>query len=58
MDVNRDGVTDVLLVAAPMFLGHHHKEAGRVYIYRVGQVMPNRSPLEPIIWKMFFMEFS
>ncbi|XP_073465433.1 integrin alpha-10 [Aquarana catesbeiana] len=39
VDVNRDGVTDVLLVAAPMFLGHHHKEAGRVYIYRVGQVL-------------------
>ncbi|XP_018425574.1 PREDICTED: integrin alpha-10 [Nanorana parkeri] len=39
VDVNRDGVTDVLLVAAPMFLGHHHKETGRVYIYRVGQAL-------------------
>ncbi|CAN2391912.1 Integrin alpha, partial [Pristimantis euphronides] len=38
LDVNGDGVTDVLLVAAPMFLGHHNKETGRVYIYRVGQV--------------------
>ncbi|XP_068108335.1 integrin alpha-10 isoform X2 [Hyperolius riggenbachi] len=39
VDVNGDGVTDVLLVAAPMFLGHHHRETGRVYIYRVGQVL-------------------
>ncbi|XP_066464808.1 integrin alpha-10 isoform X1 [Eleutherodactylus coqui] len=38
LDVNGDGATDVLLVAAPMFLGHHNKETGRVYIYRVGQV--------------------
>ncbi|KAM9294066.1 integrin alpha-10 [Gastrophryne carolinensis] len=38
VDINGDGVTDVLLVAAPMFLGHHHKETGRVYIYRIGQV--------------------
>ncbi|XP_073423052.1 integrin alpha-10 [Dendrobates tinctorius] len=39
IDVNKDGITDVLLVAAPMFLGHHNKETGRVYIYRVGQVL-------------------
>ncbi|XP_063802956.1 integrin alpha-10 isoform X2 [Pseudophryne corroboree] len=38
VDVNGDGVTDILLVAAPMFLGHHHKETGRVYIYRVGHL--------------------
>ncbi|XP_075463988.1 integrin alpha-10 isoform X3 [Ascaphus truei] len=37
VDVNRDGATDVLLVAAPMFLGPQSKETGRVYIYRVGQ---------------------
>ncbi|KAM4663706.1 integrin alpha-10 [Discoglossus pictus] len=38
VDVNGDGATDVLLVAAPMFLGPQNKETGRVYIYRVGQV--------------------
>lgn len=38
VDVNGDGVTDVLLVAAPMYLGPHNKEIGRVYLYRVGQV--------------------
>lgn len=33
-----DGTTDVLLVAAPMFLGPQNKETGRVYVYLVGQV--------------------
>uniref|UniRef100_A0A670ZEH6 Integrin subunit alpha 10 n=1 Tax=Pseudonaja textilis TaxID=8673 RepID=A0A670ZEH6_PSETE len=37
VDVNGDGVTDVLLVAAPMYLGPQNKEIGRVYLYRVGQ---------------------
>ncbi|XP_054847535.1 integrin alpha-10 isoform X2 [Eublepharis macularius] len=36
VDVNGDGITDVLLVAAPMFLGAQNKEMGRVYMYRVG----------------------
>lgn len=38
VDVNGDGITDVLLVAAPMYLGPQSKETGRVYIYRIGQV--------------------
>eukprot|EP00063_Salmo_salar_P082405 XP_014057240.1 PREDICTED: integrin alpha-10-like [Salmo salar] len=33
LDVDQDGITDVLLVAAPMYLGPGNKEAGRVYIY-------------------------
>uniref|UniRef100_A0A7N6AV16 VWFA domain-containing protein n=1 Tax=Anabas testudineus TaxID=64144 RepID=A0A7N6AV16_ANATE len=33
LDINQDGITDVLLVAAPMYLGSGNKEAGRVYIY-------------------------
>ncbi|NXS58941.1 ITA10 protein, partial [Brachypteracias leptosomus] len=37
LDVDGDGVTDVLLVAAPMFLGDQSRETGRVYLYRVGQ---------------------
>ncbi|XP_066842021.1 integrin alpha-10 [Anser cygnoides] len=37
LDVDGDGVTDVLLVAAPMFLGAQSRETGRVYVYRVGQ---------------------
>ncbi|XP_067328666.1 integrin alpha-10 isoform X2 [Anolis sagrei] len=39
VDVDGDGVTDVLLVAAPMYLGAQNKETGRVYVYRVGQSM-------------------
>ncbi|XP_041035656.1 integrin alpha-10 [Carcharodon carcharias] len=35
VDVNGDSVTDVLLVAAPMYLGAGSKETGKVYIYRV-----------------------
>lgn len=38
LDTDRDGTTDVLLVAAPMFLGPQNKETGRVYVYLVGQV--------------------
>ncbi|XP_012979205.1 integrin alpha-10 isoform X2 [Mesocricetus auratus] len=37
LDTDRDGITDVLLVAAPMFLGPQNKETGRVYVYVVGQ---------------------
>lgn len=38
VDVNGDGITDILLVAAPMYLGAQNKEMGRVSIYKVGQV--------------------
>ncbi|KAM8794306.1 integrin alpha-10 [Eudromia elegans] len=37
LDADGDGATDVLLVAAPMFLGAQSRETGRVYVYRVGQ---------------------
>ncbi|XP_041961931.1 integrin alpha-10 [Alosa sapidissima] len=33
VDVDHDGITDVLLVAAPMFLGAGNREAGKVYVY-------------------------
>uniref|UniRef100_A0A3Q3IA97 VWFA domain-containing protein n=1 Tax=Monopterus albus TaxID=43700 RepID=A0A3Q3IA97_MONAL len=33
LDIDKDGITDVLLVAAPMYLSSGNKEAGRVYIY-------------------------
>ncbi|XP_063055310.1 integrin alpha-10 [Engraulis encrasicolus] len=33
VDVDHDGITDVLLVAAPMFLAAGNREAGRVYVY-------------------------
>ncbi|XP_052435407.1 integrin alpha-10 [Carassius gibelio] len=33
VDVDQDGITDILLVAAPMFLGAGNKETGKVYVY-------------------------
>ncbi|MBN3310447.1 ITA10 protein, partial [Amia calva] len=39
VDLDADGVTDVLLVAAPMFLGSGNRETGRVYIYTLSRVL-------------------
>uniref|UniRef100_A0A8D3D5Q7 Integrin subunit alpha 10 n=1 Tax=Scophthalmus maximus TaxID=52904 RepID=A0A8D3D5Q7_SCOMX len=41
LDIDQDGITDVLLVAAPMYLGLGNKEAGRVYIYTKTQFTSN-----------------
>ncbi|KAJ3597911.1 hypothetical protein NHX12_001427 [Muraenolepis orangiensis] len=44
LDIDQDGITDVLLVAAPMYLGSGNKEAGKVYIYTFsgeGAFLPN-----------------
>lgn len=38
MDIDQNGITDVLLVAAPMYLGSGNKETGRVYIYTLSGV--------------------
>ncbi|XP_023678845.1 integrin alpha-2 [Paramormyrops kingsleyae] len=35
LDVNKDGVTDLLLVGAPMFMSDQKKETGKVYIFTV-----------------------
>uniref|UniRef100_A0A8C6PRB0 Integrin subunit alpha 10 n=1 Tax=Nothobranchius furzeri TaxID=105023 RepID=A0A8C6PRB0_NOTFU len=46
LDVDKDGITDVLLVAAPMFLSSGNKEAGKVYIYTLsGQVFVSNGTL-------------
>ncbi|KYO29094.1 hypothetical protein Y1Q_0009894 [Alligator mississippiensis] len=37
VDVNRDSVTDVLLVGAPMFMNDLKKEEGRVYMFSIRQ---------------------
>ncbi|KAG8517653.1 Integrin alpha-10, partial [Galemys pyrenaicus] len=49
LDADGDGTTDVLLVAAPMFLGPQNKETGRVYVYLVGQrpVLTLQRTLQP-----------
>lgn len=49
LDVDQDGITDVLLVAAPMFLGSGNKEAGRVYIYSLSGVN-DTTLLTIILW--------
>uniref|UniRef100_A0A674D1M8 Integrin subunit alpha 10 n=1 Tax=Salmo trutta TaxID=8032 RepID=A0A674D1M8_SALTR len=47
LDVDQDGITDVLLVAAPMYLGPGNKEAGRVYIYSLsGEVFVSNGTLK------------
>ncbi|XP_075889449.1 integrin alpha-2 [Nelusetta ayraudi] len=35
LDVDKDGVTDLLLVGAPMFMNRQKKEEGRVYVFSV-----------------------
>uniref|UniRef100_UPI0037E9612D integrin alpha-2 n=1 Tax=Semicossyphus pulcher TaxID=241346 RepID=UPI0037E9612D len=35
LDVNQDGVTDLLLVGAPMFMSELKREEGRVYLFSV-----------------------
>ncbi|NXB04541.1 ITA10 protein, partial [Cnemophilus loriae] len=37
LDLEGDGDSDLLLVAAPTYLGGQSREMGRVYVYRVGQ---------------------
>ncbi|XP_069483360.1 integrin alpha-2 [Ambystoma mexicanum] len=47
VDVNRDSVTDVLLVAAPMFMNGLKKEEGRVYLFSVTKgILDQRELLE------------
>uniref|UniRef100_A0A672YEW4 Integrin, alpha 10 n=1 Tax=Sphaeramia orbicularis TaxID=375764 RepID=A0A672YEW4_9TELE len=46
LDIDQDGITDVLLVAAPMFLGYGNKEAGRVYIYSLSGVFVSNGTLK------------
>lgn len=38
LDVDKDGVTDLLLVGAPMFMNRQKKEEGRVYVFSVTKV--------------------
>lgn len=35
LDVNRDGVTDLLLVGAPMYMSEQKKETGKVYVFTI-----------------------
>ncbi|XP_010561846.1 PREDICTED: integrin alpha-2 [Haliaeetus leucocephalus] len=44
VDVNRDSVTDVLLVGAPMFMNDLKKEEGRVYMFSITKEQPQTFP--------------
>ncbi|XP_063066232.1 integrin alpha-2-like isoform X2 [Engraulis encrasicolus] len=47
LDVNRDGVTDVLLVGAPMFMSGEKKEKGRVHVYSITRgILSDQGSLE------------
>lgn len=35
VDVDKDSLTDLLLVGAPMYMGPEKDEQGRVYVYRL-----------------------
>uniref|UniRef100_G1P981 Integrin alpha-2 n=1 Tax=Myotis lucifugus TaxID=59463 RepID=G1P981_MYOLU len=39
VDVDKDGVTDVLLVGAPMFMNDLKKEEGKVYLFTITKVI-------------------
>ncbi|XP_049625013.1 integrin alpha-2 [Suncus etruscus] len=41
VDVNKDGITDVLLVGAPMFMNDLKKEEGRVYLFTISKGILN-----------------
>lgn len=46
LDVDRDGVTDLLLVGAPMFMSELKREEGRVYLFSITRVTESKwSPL-------------
>ncbi|KAL2100298.1 hypothetical protein ACEWY4_004692 [Coilia grayii] len=47
VDVNRDGVTDVLLVGAPMFMSAEKKEKGRVHLFSIANgILSDQGSLE------------
>ncbi|XP_034296748.1 integrin alpha-2 [Pantherophis guttatus] len=47
VDINRDSITDVLLVGAPMFMNNFKKEEGRVYMFTVTKgILDKREVLE------------
>ncbi len=50
VDLDDDGVTDNLLVAAPMFFNGGW-EKGKVYIYRVTEQVKYLQPFGIFLWK-------
>uniref|UniRef100_A0A672TRS3 Integrin subunit alpha 2 n=1 Tax=Strigops habroptila TaxID=2489341 RepID=A0A672TRS3_STRHB len=50
VDVNRDSVTDVLLVGAPMFMNDLKKEEGRVYMFSITKHLASPSMISADIF--------
>ncbi|NXO28932.1 ITA10 protein, partial [Cisticola juncidis] len=48
LDLEGDGDSDLLLVAAPTYLGGQSREMGRVYVY--GPLHPSQDRLSPVGW--------
>ncbi|XP_069819148.1 integrin alpha-2 [Dendropsophus ebraccatus] len=47
VDVDKDSITDVLLVGAPMFMNEYKKEQGQVYLFSIkGGILHQRELLE------------
>ncbi|XDV53922.1 hypothetical protein PO909_022317 [Leuciscus waleckii] len=47
VDVNADGVTDLLLVGAPMYMSEEKSETGRVYLFTITKgILNNQGSLE------------
>lgn len=39
VDIDKDSLTDILLVGAPMYMGTAKEEQGRVYVYSLKEVI-------------------
>ena len=55
LDIDGDGVTDNLLVAAPMFFSGG-MEKGKVYIYRVTELVCIRHPTDTLTRRCAFTQ--
>lgn len=50
LDVDEDGVTDLLLVGAPMYMNELRREEGKVYLFSVTKVNMSKMSLFMIIF--------
>ncbi|XP_067841718.1 integrin alpha-1 [Heptranchias perlo] len=49
VDINKDSITDILLIGAPMYMGTEKEEQGRVYVYNLKEnKFQYQMVLEPI----------
>ncbi|XP_026863978.2 integrin alpha-2 [Electrophorus electricus] len=62
LDVNRDGITDLLLVGAPMYMSDQKKEVGKVYVFSITKgILESQGSLEgasPLVNARFGMAIT